>query len=155
MVFFCYFAVTHVSSGTIPTPRTHIVGCFVLLLKLAWFTVPSSGCVLFQGLLISVGYRCVVGLVFSEGTSWFFFWWFLLLLLWLVSPSPSYSTFSGTQSGDLHSCSSSLWPSSGYCSHLVLPHLWPCICLSLSPVWLYLDCCRRHVYLLWAESPTK
>ena len=41
-------------------------------------------------------------------------WYDLYLLVSIVS---------GTQSGDLHTCSSSLWPSSGCCSHLEWPHL--------------------------------
>ena len=32
---FSGFAITHVSSGIIPTPRTHKVGCFVPLCNLA------------------------------------------------------------------------------------------------------------------------
>ena len=37
--------------------------------------------------------------------------------------STSCSIISGSQSGDLHTCLSSLWPSSGCCSHLEWRHL--------------------------------
>ena len=69
--YYCYWslnvsglAVTHVSSIGIPSHRTYMVGCFVMLPNLAWLTVSYSGCC-----------RCCVSLVFSRGSSWCSFQW--------------------------------------------------------------------------------
>ena len=84
---------------------------FVMLPNLAGLTVSYLGCC-----------RCCVSLVFSRGPSWCAFQWLLLCLLWWVSPLFSYTIYSHTQSWNLHTSSSSLWPFCGYCSHLILPH---------------------------------
>ena len=126
------------------TLDSHGVGCLVLLLNLALLTVPSSGYVQFLELLMSVGSRCYGRLVFFQHTSWCSCLLFQLHLWWLEWPLPSCSIFSGTQSGDLHTCSSSLWPS-GCCSHLEWPQLWFGTYQTSSPVWLCLVCCRGHV----------
>ena len=143
---FWVFAFYHALSSVIPTPWTHMVlGCLVLLLNLAVLTVPSSGYVQFLELLISAGCRCCGGLVFFQHTSWCSCLLFQLHLWWLVWPIPSCCICSGTQSEDLHTCSSSLWPSSECCSHLEWPNLWLVTYQTSSPVWLCLVCCRGHV----------
>ena len=50
-------------------------------------------------------------------------------------------------------CSSSLRPSSGCCSHLEWPHL-RFGTYQTSPVWPCLVCCRGHVCQWWLGSPT-
>ena len=136
------------------TLDSHGVGCLVLLLNLALLTVSSSGYVQFLELLIFAGCRCYGSLVVFQHTSWCSYLLFQLNLWWLVWPLPSCSIVSGTQSGDLHTCSSSLWPFSGCCSHLEWPHLWFGTYQTSSPVWLCPFCYRGHVCQWWLGSAT-
>ena len=66
----------------------------------------------------------------------------------------SYLTFFDILSGDLHIWSSSQWPSSGCCSHWVLPHLLSGTCLFPLLWLLYLVDCEVYVYLLLSWNPT-
>ena len=92
--------------------------------------------------------------MFYWGTSLGSFLLLLLFLWWLILLILSYSTFFDILSGDLHIWSSSQWPSSGCCSHWILPHLLSGTCLFLSLWLLYLVYFEACVYLLLSWNPT-
>ena len=131
----------------------HGVGCLVLVLNLVLLTAPSWGYVQFLELLISAGCRCYGSMVFFQHTSWCSCQLFQLHLWWLVWPLPYCSIFCGTQSGDLHTSSSSLWLSSGCCSHLEWPHLWFGTYQTSSPLWICLVCFNGYVCQIMIGVP--
>ena len=132
---FQVFAFPHVFVECNPyTLDSYGFGCPVLSCNLVLLTVPSWGYVQFLELLISAGCRCYGSLVFFQHTSW------CSCLLFQLHTM-------------IHTCSSSLWPSSGCCSHLEWPHLWVGTYQTSSPVWLCLVCCRGHVHHWWLGVP--
>ena len=121
-------------------------GHAVLLWLYRQYLSEDKGCT-YPGLLISGGCRCCGTLGFFLYRSWYFYQLSQLHLWWLVWPPLSCSIFFGTQAGDLCTYSSSLWSSSGCCSHLVWLHLWWHTCWSPSLVLIGLAYCMGCVYL--------